>query len=147
MTDLDLDAIEARANAATEGPWECLDLSDADFDSKNERGWWWVWRAGIQHYAGVLNTRDRDEAGVIGEASITDSDDGDQERADAEFIAHARTDVPALVAEVRAERAKLEKVFQYCLDSAYADINPYEIADLIGRGDELASKRDAVFDD
>jgi len=55
--------------------------------------------------------------------------------------------VRALVAEVRAERAKLEKVFQYCLDAAYGDINPYEIADLIGRGDELASKRDAVFDD
>jgi len=52
MTDLDLDAIQARADAATGGPWKSLP----------------------------------------------------------EFIAHARTDIPALIAEVKALRGKVAAV-------------------------------------
>lgn len=123
MTNIDLDTIEARANAATEGPWSVYST--------------------IQAESVVVGASGRLTA-TIATPSIAPDDYG---FANAEFIAHARTDVPALVAEVRAERAKLEKVFQYCVDSAYADINPYELAELLGRAEELERKRDEVFDD
>ena len=77
-----LDEIEARANAATTGPWShCLD------ELRNRTA---VHRIGSSEVnADVAFTyRDRDGRGP-----------GMQ---DAEFIAHARTDVPRLVAALRA---------------------------------------------
>jgi hypothetical protein len=73
MTDLDLDAIEARAAAATDGPWE-VHPDDADL----------VWLPGRGYFLCEMLT-----------AAETNGS----------FIAHARTDVPALVAEVRRLRA------------------------------------------
>ena len=66
-----LDKIEARANAATEGPW-----------------------MGIRYPDGFLGR-------VIGGNGFGVAEDFPDD-ADAEFIAHARTDVPALVAALRA---------------------------------------------
>ena len=71
LTDAELDAIEQRAHAATEGPWEA---------SAHRTG----------HYLVICP-----DCGVR----------GGYERADAEFIAHARSDVPALLAEVRRLRS------------------------------------------
>ena len=73
-----LDEIEARANAATEGPWEegerCVfTLGGAPVVSDD-----------VVHYV----------HGMAGE--------GVCHVEDAEFISHARTDVPALVAALRA---------------------------------------------
>ena len=68
-----LDKIEARANAATEGPWEA------------------EWRFTGWDISG--NVDDDGLPALI--ASEVDSED-------TEFIAHARTDVPALVAALRA---------------------------------------------
>ena len=72
-----LDEIEARTNAATEGPWETYTITPA-----------------------------------MGSMVLTAPADGEEyggyvvpeylDTADAEFIAHARTDVPALVAALRA---------------------------------------------
>lgn len=84
-----LDEIEARANAATTGPWShCLD------ELRNRTA---VHRIGSSEVnADVAFTyRDRDGRGP-----------GMQ---DAEFIAHARTDVPALVATLRAVLDVCEK--------------------------------------
>ena len=72
MTDY-LDEIQARADAATDGPWTVY---------VNEHGPW---------------------VGKDGGAEI--GDDPEQDRADAEFSAHARTDVPRLVAALRAVEA------------------------------------------
>lgn len=92
MTELDdaaLDAIEARANAATDGPWEV------------DRYWWKPRSPAIP---------DQWMLGILGEGdeicAVHESDDGSRE--DAEFIAHARTDVPALVTALRAEREATE---------------------------------------
>ena len=71
--ELDLDAIEARVNAATDGPWEAY---------PDGLVWTKVPRIGDPVSGSVLPE-------------------------DAEFIAAARTDVPALVAEVRRLRAVL----------------------------------------
>ena len=68
--NIDLNAIEARAKAATRGPWY-------------EEGW------------------------------FTENEDGDYveiEPADAAFSAHAREDIPALLAEVKRQAAELAAV-------------------------------------
>ena len=78
-----LNEIEARANAATKGPWH---------------------RYGTWPYE-VYAPREPDGGPYI--ASMT-GDDGHNE-SNAEFIAHARTDVPALVAALRAVQEVLDK--------------------------------------
>jgi hypothetical protein len=78
---LDLDAIEARASSATPGPWEA--------------------RQNAPTMSGaVWNLRVAGEPGV--KAMVTEYQHGS---ANADFIAHAREDVPALVAEVRRLRS------------------------------------------
>lgn len=96
--------IKARADAATEGPWVSHDLSDTVFNSENDAGWWWVWQESkLPYYGGVLGPDAHGSTdGSIGEASITDARDGHQEKADAEFIAHARTDLPDMAAALTA---------------------------------------------
>lgn len=82
-TELDIDAIRARMEAATEGPWEAL---------------------GSDPYDTVIDT---------GGASLGCCPDcgvrAGFERADAEFIAHARTDLPAALDEVTRLRAALDE--------------------------------------
>jgi len=75
-----LAAIEARAQAAAEGPWEARNCG-ADCC---------VWVASAEDPDGQL-------AGVAGVAN-------------AEFIAHARTDVPALLALVWDQQRRLDAV-------------------------------------
>jgi hypothetical protein len=74
----DLNAIEARANAATPGPWEAY--PDAKI-------------AGLAHI--------RINPGTMHPTAWP---------ADAAFIARARTDVPALVAALRAAETKLAAI-------------------------------------
>jgi len=81
---MDLDAIEARANAATEGPWKHHPRPNSGpFAYRNEPF--------------PIVYRDHPTAGV-GLVILT-ADRGTE--ADVAFSAHARTDVPALVARVR----------------------------------------------
>ena len=75
---IDLDEIEARANAAAKGPWK--------FPHRDYPG------VVTSHLGCLWNP----ETGEINDPS------------DAEFIAHAREDVPALVAEVKRLRRELE---------------------------------------
>lgn len=82
MTDDEVEAAAARAEAATAGPWVATQQAGDE--------WWFG--------AG-------DEVVVRGPAGgmvCVTSDDGAAEMA---FIAHARTDVPALAAEVLRLRA------------------------------------------
>lgn len=87
--DLDLDAIEARAEAATPGPWD-------------------IYR--YRHGGGRICIDDSEQPGRR-RALIADMDGGPDAVAtaynegDREFLFHARADVPALVAEVRRLRA------------------------------------------
>jgi hypothetical protein len=95
MTDQDLLEIEQRANGATAGPWHvhrcdsagdgeaCAVRTDGDRDSSYS-------------YTGIFYCTNYDECSHMVRCS------------DAAFIAHARTDVPALVAEVRRLRGLLE---------------------------------------
>ena len=105
LTDADLDAIEQRANAATEGPWEA---GDDDWDG------------------GYI----RMPADGFGVAYIAThiQQGADEGCADAEFIAHARADVPALLAEVRRLRADAEQAYSWARQIAdrYGDDWPHE---------------------
>lgn len=92
MTPEQLAQIEARANAATPGPWRAMPTEDIDTDADiGESG------ATIVCEAGGLNTSGRHVWTVAG--STRTSRFGSA--GDVNFIAHARTDIPALVARVR----------------------------------------------
>lgn len=101
MTDLDLDSIEARANAATDGPWVV----------KHEPAWE---ADNVQHpdviTVGAQMWEADDEPMTVCLVSTDHEDDPVDVLGDAEFIAHARTDVPALVAALREARAEVERL-------------------------------------
>lgn len=86
MTDLDLTAIKARADAATPGPW-------------------WPWDRGVGWQIGVGDERDERGRPVELLPDALRTDIGRAE--DAVFIAATRTDIPALVAEVERLRRLL----------------------------------------
>ena len=83
MTELDLTAIKARTEAATEGPWKS-----------------WNPASGPSHLTlgGKVAWESRQSATPFGDDEVI------PHWADATFIAAARTDVPALVAEVERLR-------------------------------------------
>lgn len=81
MTDY-LDEIQARADAATDGPWAAIERALGD-----------VYIAELGMY------------GVAWDEPAEWHDSDEASLADAEFIAHARTDVPRLVAALRAVEA------------------------------------------
>ena len=84
-----LNEIEARANAATEGPWAP-----------------WKDQDGAKHMQGLLMVGNADAVIPEGEMWVEDVDINPVAHTylpeDREFIAHVRTDVPALVAALRA---------------------------------------------
>ena len=84
---LDLEAIKARAAAATEGPWEWDDPTISQHWSRPAP------------WATVVDDEVR-----CGGYCYGGSSDPIKSAADGEFIAHAREDVPALVAEVERLR-------------------------------------------
>jgi len=93
-----LAAIEARAQAATEGPWE---THDGDV---------------VQSYDIAVKTGEYsyEREGIIPGEWVREND--------AEFIANARTDVPALLALVREQQAKLDRV-----EALHQPVPVYEI--------------------
>lgn len=101
--------IERRANAATEGPWRLYDGKRSNRDAAVETSW------------------SHDEDGADTEL-ITDW----CKPADAAFIAHARADVPALLAIVREYAAKLAAVraiHEPCQMFEYDDVNGVFVLD------------------
>ena len=80
MTELDLEAIKARCEAATPGPWHQL------FNTTDGPG------------VGIYKNLDQRQQSML----ACRMSDGDQI-----FVAHARADVPALVAEVERLREAL----------------------------------------
>ena len=123
LTKADLTEIEARVNAATEGPWYWRN-SDINVYllGARSRAVMTFKRMGKQS----AQPEFRDDDGLL---------HGVQKRniydfADADFIAHARTDVADLLAEVkrlRADRLRLEGT-QRCIEALHhpVDVEPSE---------------------
>ncbi len=109
MTNKELDAISERAEKATPGPW----------GEVAESGEWWLSGPDIYDDA-VMSTNDTEIS-----------------QADVDFIAAARTDVPALVAEVRRLSGQLEAA------TAHIDAVP---VDELRRYVEHAYVADAISD-
>ena len=109
MTAAELDAIEQRAHAATEGPWEA---GTGDGDPRPH-----VWTS-------------RSTGCVAHITYVVPNDYGDVRPDDAEFIAHARDDVPALLAEVRRLRAMEQRVSKVARELRYKNADTY---DIVGR--------------
>lgn len=84
MTTNPLDEIQARTDAATEGPWFQRGCTPCEERGRLEVNIW-------DHTGNFLIT--------------SWCDDDDEPGPDAEFIAHAREDVPKLVAALRAVEA------------------------------------------
>lgn len=106
---LDLDAIRQRAEAATKGPWRPAVALNHGIDK---------WRIPIQCDAPI----GEGETAIDTLAVVEYQTGGFQyphadARADAEFIAAAREDVPALLAKVERQRALIDNA-----RTAYADL-------------------------
>lgn len=91
----DLAAIKARADAATEGPWA---VAEAESN-----------RLGNHR---IVYRVEKDEQGTNWQVAVTYgfSNPGIADEADAEFIAHARTDVPNLLAALDAANARITEL-------------------------------------
>jgi hypothetical protein len=83
----DLDAIRARVDAATPGPWRTLGTGVAGGDH------WYVC----------------DDGQSLASIASNDGENEDQREPDAEFIAHAREDIPALLDALAAERGRADE--------------------------------------
>ena len=85
LTNGELDAMQARCDAATPGPWRLIG------DSFDPPEWFVVTEDGCEVILGPT--------------------DAMPVNSNAEFIAHARTDTPRLIAEVRRLRAEADELF------------------------------------
>ena len=117
MTDDELREIEARAAAATKGPWfynSYNQVQSSPFcQAYNEFEEKVVAERGEDH----LDDKDLEKDWPVPRVCSVPPVSGDtaigRHAADAEFIAHARTDAPALIAEVRMLRALLTDTVEY----------------------------------
>lgn len=112
---LDLDAIAARANVATEGPWESA------YENGGLGAGAVVWGPPGSAHAMWGATRGTGEQEYGPLLALADGEyvDNPNANADGVFIAHARTDVPALVARVRElekalREAKIRHMYYEC---------------------------------
>lgn len=111
MDEAKLAEIEARASAATPGPWRAS--TGRTHDPSTGRV------TSVEHWI----SRGDDDVGITGD--VSDSRTGEPSLANAAFIAHARADVPALVAEVRrvgAENAMLRSATDAAVDGVRATL-------------------------
>jgi hypothetical protein len=106
---IDVKAILARAEAATKGPWTAMPKPEPSFD---DHGWRAVAVAGHQFTVAIPSERVLDLQGVK------------RHEANAAFIAAAREDVPALVAEVERLRGLLRRDCDECGDRPATWMHP-----------------------
>lgn len=107
MTNDELDAIEARTNAATVGPWHVWSDTDELVDIPRP--------SGTSPYP-LAQCDQQDFTARIYAADYRKRDHRTSDNA--YFIAHARTDVPALVAEVRRLRRLVRAAYYEGVDVA-----------------------------
>ena len=99
MNESQLKAIEERANKASNAPWI---VEAGDYSGAN----WMIGATSVFLGGSAWD----DKSYYITTQNVHASELEGDAKTDAEFIAHAREDVPALIAEVRSLRAKLDAV-------------------------------------
>lgn len=118
---LDIEAIDARANAATPGPWKPL----------------------RSHISGAMTVIGNDDRGCV---AIGLNHGVEHHIADGIFIAHARADVPALVAEVRRLKAALSDVAQAMANAEMILRSPDMGGQYLGRAREQLKRRMKAYE-
>jgi hypothetical protein len=122
MNEQELQAIEQRANGATAGPWHWVDgETDKPFgaDEIGPRGSLrTVWEEPAKYVGGTLPE------------FILDAEDI-RRTVDATFIAHARTDVPALVAEVRKLWGIVHSAWEEAYDAGQRSVRETEAVPVV----------------
>lgn len=94
MKRVDIEAIKAREKAASPGPWrrgDSMTRQSSDFNVSGSGEW-------------PIFDSDSQRIGVL---------DGKPIKLNAEFVAHARQDIPALIAEVEALREAHEVLVRH----------------------------------
>ena len=119
---IDIEAIRARAEKATEGPWvlASADIFPEDREAqRNGRPYWTITEPeeGMTIRRGPMGSKHMDPARVIDGAGF-DADGIYGSTPDLEFIAHARTDIPALLSEIDRLRA-IERAANDFIESGY----------------------------
>ena len=99
MNESQLKAIEERANKASNAPWI---VEAGDYSGAN----WMIGATSVFLGGSAWD----DKSYYITTQNVHASELEGDAKTDAEFIAHAREDVPALIAEVRALWSKLDAV-------------------------------------
>ena len=94
MSELDLDAIRARCEAATPGPWSAYNANEGTEYLP-------AWEVANDAYHNPPADEDAPWIAVHLETGVRD---------DAEFIAAARSDVPDLLAALASSRAEVERL-------------------------------------
>ncbi len=97
MRILNIEEIEERCNAATEGPWYVPSEMNA-----MDNGW----------------TVCSDAEVIVDQPDTRYNEDQFRTEADAEFIAHAKTDIPALISRVRDLERENEQLYASGLENA-----------------------------
>lgn len=136
MSDLTdrLDQIKARAGAATKGPWEvcAFDSGHSEFEMS------------VSVITASAGDRICDMDGLG--RTLNEIDARDDGVADAEFIAHARTDVPALEAALRAvHQIAFDPDTISALEHGTIEFGP-NLYESVSGGDALGYARDALRD-
>lgn len=128
MKEAELKAIRKRAEAATDGPWRvgCGSVETDSPEHQSVSSWW----GGTSN--NICNLND----GEYIENSNEDSD--------AEFIAHAREDVPALLAEIERLRKQFEYIAELADDFYEVDYVDEKGVIVMSVPDELAKHRQTV---
>ena len=117
----DLDAIRARCEAATPGPWTAYNANEGTEYQP-------AWEVANDAFHNPPADEDAPWIAVHLETGIKD---------DAEFIAHAREDVPALLAALASSRAEVERLTREnarltdVVDTAVAYVTEPEGSDLV----------------
>ena len=134
MTDDELEAIRARAEAAAPGPWEAEIGAEIEVNAGSARTTWdgdigrpaTSWRSVDR----ILEVADADEE--------LDDDEYEIVSANAEFIAHARDDIPALLDEVFRLRALVgEPEWEYGWETKWGPIRGFSREEAEQRAAEL----------
>jgi hypothetical protein len=107
MDDKQLSEIEARANAATPGPWGAGDDTFIGLGIENDGAGGFAYDVILAEITPDRERQDDPNTGRVKLGTV---------KADGAFIAHAREDVPALLAEVRRLRTKLDQPEASALD-------------------------------
>jgi hypothetical protein len=126
MADLDLEAIKTRALAATPGPWVVGRTTEPDWGPLAESGTgkyfaegeWWPKSRTVE---GTHVAAKGDAPRMVADMTSRGYPNS-RFAADAQFIAAARTDVPALIAEVERLRSAADAVLVPALDGQEQEI-------------------------